>query len=235
MRDEIFKKPIKKQFEFDDSVASVFDDMISRSVPFYKQSSALIAEILASYLPQNASVTDLGCSTSQFLLMLYERRNDLLLCGVDNSNSMLEIANKKSNAFGAKIKFVCDDILNYSFKKQDCIILNYTLQFVRPPKRAEFVRKIYKSLNDNGIFVFSEKLIYPDKKLSKNMIEIYEKYKAEQGYSRYEISQKREALENILIPYTEEENKALAIEAGFSVVETIFKWGNFAVFVAFKK
>jgi len=69
---------------------------------------------------------------------------------------------------------------------------------------------------------------------TKNMIEIYEKYKLEQGYSRYEIAQKREALENVLIPYTEQENMALAKQAGFKDIQCVFKWGNFATFVAFK-
>ena len=112
--------------------------------------------------------------------------------------------------------------------------MNYTLQFIRPPKRQDFVAKIYRSLNDGGVFVFSEKLIFEDKTLSKNMIEIYEKYKLEQGYSRYEIAQKREALENVLIPYTEAENRNLALSAGFKNVECMFRWANFATFVAFK-
>jgi len=37
MKDKLFEKPIKKQFEFDEDVASVFDDMLSRSVPHYEE------------------------------------------------------------------------------------------------------------------------------------------------------------------------------------------------------
>ena len=37
MKDKLFEKPIKKQFEFDEDVASVFDDMLRRSVPYYKE------------------------------------------------------------------------------------------------------------------------------------------------------------------------------------------------------
>ena len=37
MKDELFKEKLTKQFEFDKSVASVFDDMINRSVPFYRE------------------------------------------------------------------------------------------------------------------------------------------------------------------------------------------------------
>ncbi|MDA3077725.1 carboxy-S-adenosyl-L-methionine synthase CmoA [Campylobacter sp. JMF_06 NA1] len=234
MKDEIFKTPIKKQFEFDKSVASVFDDMIARSVPFYKQSSELICELLARILAHGAKAIDLGCSTAGILLSLYQMRPDLALFGVDNSEAMLEIAAAKTAAFGAQIKFSCEDILECDFKGFDAVILNYTLQFIRPIKRAEFMRKIYENLGKNGVLIFAEKLVYEDKTLSKNMIEIYENYKENQGYSKFEIAQKRKALENVLIPYTESENKTLALNAGFTSVEIIFKWANFAVFMARK-
>ena len=234
MKDEIFKEPIKKQFEFDKSVASVFDDMISRSVPFYKESSNLICKLLSRILKENAKCVDLGCSTAELLLNLHQKRGDLNLFGVDNSPSMLEIAAAKATAYGAKINFSCEDILECDFKGADCVILNYTLQFIRPIKRAEFMRKICENLSDNGVFIFSEKLVYSDKTLSKEMIEIYEDYKENQGYSKYEIAEKRKALENVLIPYTEDENKTLALNSGFKSVETIFKWANFAVFMARK-
>ncbi|CAD7286774.1 Carboxy-S-adenosyl-L-methionine synthase [Campylobacter majalis] len=234
MKDEIFKKPIKKQFEFDASVASVFDDMIARSVPYYDVSLSLICEILAKRLKENARVIDLGCSTASTLLSLFRLRNDLKLVGVDNSDAMISNASAKSKAYGADIRLIQDDILTHEFFGYDAVILNYTLQFIRPIKRAEFVSKIFNSLNDDGVFVFSEKIIYDDKIFAKQMIQIYEDYKQKQGYSRYEIAQKREALENVLIPYTEDENKTLILDAGFSRVESVFKWGNFMSFVAFK-
>ena len=82
---KFLNEPISKQFEFDDFVASVFDDMISRSVPFYDVSSNLNAKLLAKILPKEASVCDLGCSTANSLLLLNNLRNDLVLSGVDNS------------------------------------------------------------------------------------------------------------------------------------------------------
>lgn len=235
MKDEIFKKPIKKQFEFDENVASVFDDMISRSVPFYDECLDLICDVLNLYLKKDAKVIDLGCSTAKLLISLAQKRDDLSLIGVDNSNAMLKIAQNKINAFGLnnRISLFEDDILNYDFSA-NCAILNYTLQFIRPIKRAEFVKKIYDNLQNNSVLIFSEKLIYDDAVLNKNMIEIYLAYKEKQGYSKYEIAQKREALENVLIPYSEKENKTLMENAGFKNIEVLFKWANFAVFIAFK-
>lgn len=234
MKDEIFKKPISKQFEFDANVASVFDDMITRSVPFYEISSDLITQILIKSLKDDANIVDLGCSTGALLFKLFEKNPKFKLSGVDNSKAMLKIAQNKNKAYGSRVDFIEEDALNFEIKDGDAVVMNYTLQFIRPLKRVNFIKKIYDGLKKDGIFIISEKLLYEDKKLSKNMIEIYEEYKEKNGYSKYEIAQKRQALENVLIPFSEDENKNLLKDAGFSVVETIFKWGNFASFLAIK-
>jgi tRNA (cmo5U34)-methyltransferase len=49
-----------------------------------------------------------------------------------------------------------------------------------------------------------------------------------------EIVQKREALENVLIPYRLEENKQLLRDAGFTKFDTFFKWYNFSAMIALK-
>jgi tRNA (cmo5U34)-methyltransferase len=66
------------------------------------------------------------------------------------------------------------------------------------------------------------------------MIDIYYDFKRARGYSDFEISQKREALENVLIPFTIDENIKMCKDAGFMDVSTIFQWGNFVTFVARK-
>ncbi|QKF64883.1 carboxy-S-adenosyl-L-methionine synthase CmoA [Campylobacter corcagiensis] len=234
MRDEVFTKPITKQFEFDENVASVFDDMINRSVPYYQISSDLIAKFLLLSVPKDARILDLGCSTAAMLLKLFELNPKFTLTGVDNSPSMLENAKSKAAAYGANLNLINSDILEFELGLNDAIIMNYTLQFIRPLKREKFIAKIYDNLVENGVFVLSEKVIFEDKKMSKDMIEIYAQYKLEQGYSKFEIAQKREALENVLIPFSEYENIDMLKKAGFRVVETLFKWGNFASFVAIK-
>ena len=235
MKDRVFIKDIEKKFEFDESVASVFDDMLSRSVPFYKENQNLIIDYMLHNLEDNLTITDLGCSTATFLLELWHKSNKKLnLIGVDNSKPMLEIANKKAKAYGVDIKLVEADILDYNFDKSDFFISNYTLQFIRPLWRPKLVKDIYNSLNKGGIFIFSEKVVFEDKSLDKQIIDIYYKYKKSKGYSEVEISKKREALENVLIPFTIKENIYLAKEAGFKSVNTLFQWANFVTFIATK-
>ena len=234
MQDKVFNKPIKKQFEFDEEVASVFDDMLNRSVPFYQENLKLQIDILKNFLNENDLVIDLGSSTGTFLIELSKKIKDLNLIGIDNSPAMIKRATQKAKAFGSEAKFIEADFLKYDFKNPKAIIANYTIQFVRPLKREKLIQKIYNSLQNEGIFLMSEKLITENKKLNKIMIDIYYNYKKEKGYSEYEIAQKREALENVLIPYTMQENIEMLKNAGFRDIDVIFRWNNFATFIAFK-
>ncbi|WP_024791977.1 carboxy-S-adenosyl-L-methionine synthase CmoA [Lebetimonas sp. JS138] len=235
MKDKVFNKPIKKQFEFDEEVASVFDDMLNRSVPFYKENLNLQIDILKNFLKESDKIVDLGSSTGTFLIELAKKSDKKLdLTGIDNSDAMIKRAKNKAKAFGVDIKFIKTDFLNYEIKNSNAIIANYTIQFIRPLKREKLIKKIYNSLKNDGIFLMSEKLVTNDKKLNKTMIDLYYDYKKKMGYSEYEIARKREALENVLIPYTMEENIEMLKTAGFKEVEVIFRWNNFATFIAFK-
>ena len=234
--DKVFTKPITKQFEFDEDVAAVFDDMLERSIPFYKEVIELTCNVICTHANIDAKIVDLGCSTANTLLSLHKKsRKAYSLKGVDNSSAMLHLASQKAHAYGAKIELLEEDITKVILEKEDVIIANYMLQFIRPLQRASFVQKIYDGLSDNGLFIFSEKIVFEDKVLNKQMIDLYYDFKRTQGYSDFEIAQKREALENVLIPYTEEENRAMLKSVGFQIIETIFKWGNFATFIAKKR
>jgi len=234
-QDKVFAKPIEKMFEFDEAVASVFDDMLSRSVPFYDEVRKLIISLILAEQVEGLKVLDLGSSTAKFLLDLHSKMDaKMKLKGLDNSQAMLDRAEQKCQAFGADITLELADMLRYHYENEDVVVANYTLQFIRPMQRLELVKKIYNGMNDDGVFIFSEKVVFDDKKLDKQMIDTYYDYKKEQGYSEYEIAQKREALENVLIPFTIKENIQMCKDAGFKNIETIFQWANFVTFVVKK-
>ena len=235
MNDKVFTKPIKKQFEFDEEVAAVFDDMLERSVPFYKESQKITEFFALKNLNEDGILYDLGCSTASLLLNIHRALDvNATLIGLDNSEAMLAQAKRKCEAYGAKIDVLNADILEYDYKEADVFISNYTLQFIRPLVREELVKKIVTSLKKEAVFIFSEKVISHHSKLNKDLIECYYDFKKEQGYSEYEIMQKREALENVLVPYSEEENIKMALNCGFSHCEVVFRWANFCTFIAIK-
>jgi len=233
--DKVFTQEINKKFEFDEAVASVFDDMLSRSVPYYDEVRALIISLILAEEKNEKKILDLGSSTAKFLLDLHSKMTvSMHLKGLDNSQAMLNRAEQKCQAFGADIELELADMLAYRYQNEDIIVANYTLQFIRPMQRLELMKKLFDGLNPEGIFIFSEKVVFEDKVLDKQMIDIYYDYKKEQGYSEYEIAQKREALENVLIPFTIKENIQMCKDAGFTKIQTLFQWANFVTFVVKK-
>jgi len=234
MNDKVFTKPIKKQFEFDEEVAVVFDDMLSRSVPHYEESQKITEFFALKNLENGGLLYDLGCSTASLLINLAKTTTNTSLIGLDNSDAMLEQARKKANALGADIELINGDILEYAYDEANVFVSNYTLQFIRPLVREKLVKKISDSLKKEGVFIFSEKVISHHPKLNKDLIEFYYDFKKSNGYSEFEIAQKREALENVLVPYSEEENIEMAKKNGFTHCEVISRWANFATFIAIK-
>lgn len=232
MKDTLFQTQIGKQFEFDESVASVFDDMLERSIPFYQEQIQLIAHFASLHLEDSGIVYDLGSSTGNALFALHKLRPKATLIGIDNSKAMCERAMLKANAYGMNAEFVCEDFFHFSFKKSNVVIASWTMQFVRPLMREKMIQKIFDCLQEGGIFLMSEKVLSEDKQMSRTMIECYHQYKMQKGYTQFEINQKREALENVLIPYTLDENIAMLKNSGFASVEVLFKWVNFALFIA---
>lgn len=238
-RDTIFenKGPAEK-FVFDERVADVFDDMLDRSVPFYRQVIEMTAEILDRSLQEGDTVYDLGCSTATTLIFLARELESkkISFIGVDNSRAMLAKALRKTEMFSVqdRINFMDQDITRTEFTGAGAVILNYTLQFIKPSVRLEFLQKIFKGLRQEGVLILSEKIISQDEQLDSQFLDSYHRYKMRRGYSELEIANKREALENVLIPHTIKENSKLLKEAGFTRVETFFQWFNFVSFIASK-
>lgn len=229
---------VAEDFTFNDRVAEVFDDMLSRSIPHYRSVIEGMAQLLACRPQNNATIYDLGCSTGTTLLELCRRlpAEQFHFVGIDNAPAMLEKARKKSAMFSKStlIEFHEDDITTCPLPDAAAVICNYTLQFLRPMTRLAFVKRIHAALPGDGLFFLSEKTISHAKRLNRDFIDIYHNFKRQQGYSELEIAAKREALENVLIPFSLEENIALLRDAGFAEIEPYFKWFNFTALVAVK-
>ena len=238
-RDTLYRQDeIHEDFVFDDRVAQVFDDMLDRSVPHYEEVIRGIARILACHLQKGEQVVDLGCATGTTLLKLSKllQEKKLSFLGIDNSPAMLDKARLKAELFSRKkgLDFICDDIMKINQPGTAAVILNYTLQFIRPLHREPFLQKIYNNLRPGGICILSEKTISHHPGLNRRYIDIYHQFKKERGYSELEIAKKREALENVLIPCSLEENRSMLHGVGFIEVEPFFQWFNFVSFLAVK-
>lgn len=237
--DKLFALPRKsKDFTFDAETAVVFDDMVSRSVPFYVEIQRMVCELARDFAVPGTNLYDIGCSTGTTLLSLDKLLDpSIRLVGIDNSEEMLNKFNEKIKKENTKrdIALIESDINNnQNFGNGSVFISLLTLQFVRPLNRERLIKDIFNGCCDNGCLILVEKVTGSSTKLNRLFIEHYYDFKRGSGYSDLEISQKREALENVLIPYHQEENQALLMNAGFTHVEEFFRWYNFAGIIALK-
>ena len=239
-KDRVFarRRRFLKDFDFGKRTAAVFDDMLARSVPFYAEILRMLGEIAADFAVEGTNVYDLGCSTGNtFLVLDRVVPPGVRFVGVDSSREMLQRARVKLKE--AKMKrayqLVCAD-LNQGAKLTNAsvAILNLTLQFIRPLRRQRLIRSIAGGLNPGGCLLLVEKVLSTHSTLNRLFINYYYAFKRRNGYSRIEIAQKREALENVLIPYRIEENAELLLHNGFSECDVFFKWYNFCGLIAIK-
>ena len=239
-RDTIFKtsQPNVADFRFNKAVAEVFDDMVDRSVPFYAEMQRMVTELAADFATPQSVVYDLGCSTGTTLVALNASLPaNVKLVGIDNSPEMLERCRAKLNHAGITRphELVCGDLHGHlDLKDASVVVLMLTLQFVRPLYRDQLVTEIARNLKPGGCLILVEKILGEDATFNRLFIKYYYEMKRRHGYSELEISQKREALENVLIPYRLEENRLMLAHAGFRTSEVFFKWHNFAGLAAIK-
>jgi tRNA (cmo5U34)-methyltransferase len=239
--DKVFNEEIKNasDFKFGTTVVNVFDDMVNRSVPFYGEMQRMIAELAADRAKEGSYVYDLGCSTGTTMIGMNTLVPQTIeFIGVDDSPQMLEKcdAKLKEAGFTRGYKLVNADLnQNVEINNASVVVLCLTLQFVRPIYRERLMKTIYKGLNEGGVLILIEKILAEESSFNRDFIKYYYDMKRRHHYSEMEISQKREALENVLIPYKMSEDNLLLREAGFAHVEVFFKWYNFAGLIALKK
>jgi tRNA (cmo5U34)-methyltransferase len=239
-RDTIYSKPIAEvsSFAFDDKVVNVFSDMIERSVPGYRTIISAIGLLADKFAQPHSVCYDLGCSLGAATLSMRHHISDedCRLIAVDNSPEMIERCQSIIDQDDSKIEvdLVCGDIRDIEIKQASVVILNFTLQFIPLADREAFLSGIFAGMLPGGILILSEKLKYEDIDQQQLHIDMHELFKKDNGYSELEISQKRNALENVLIPETLVAHKQRLANCGFQSTEVWFQYFNFASMIALK-
>lgn len=249
-KDNIFKQKVEtvKDFQFDKKVAAVFEDMAQRSIPFYNSLTKEIAKLVCLFHQPNTLIYDLGTSiatvsiqTAKYLNKKYKNNQDYKIVAVDSSEEMLNKASTKMQKKFKKIPSLCENIklVHQNVREisidspTSVILLNFTMQFVQKQEREILIKKLYDSLNKNGVLILSEK-ITPSNPDDANFYQlIYENFKALNGYSETEIKQKRQSLENIMLTETMEIHQERLENAGFNA-RLWFAGYNFCSWIAVK-
>lgn len=244
-KDELFQntKYAAHDFEFNQDVARVFDDMVMRSIPYYQMLQDLVVTLAYHHASPSYKVYDLGCSTAFTLRQLYKKMthegiSDFELIGYDQSLPMIEQAElwfRNERFDPKKIYCVPQDIMQRpSLEGASVVLCLFTLQFIRPIERAQVLAYIYQAIPSKATVIIAEKTVSACPTINRTWIDLYHQYKKDHGYSDTEIAAKREALENVLIPFRDQENIDLLYKSGFQEVELAWKWLNFSCYLAHK-
>ena len=236
-RDRVFARRLEdvRAFEFNAEVAEVFEDMIARSVPGYPLLLHLIGLYAALFVTPGSRVYDLGCSLGDATrsILAQTREIDCRLIAVDSAAAM--IARARESATGTdRVDWRCEDIRDTKIEQASLVVLNLTLQFLPPADRQSLLERIHRGLDAGGALVLSEKILLDDPLEQQRMNELHLAFKKTMGYSDLEISQKRSALENVLVPDHESRLAERLADAGFAEVYLCFRAFNFVSYLAIK-
>jgi tRNA (cmo5U34)-methyltransferase len=227
-------------FEFNEEVAQVFPDMLKRSIPGYAASIQGIGTLAASLVKENSRCYDLGCSLGAATRAM--RRNITVegcrIIAVDNAPAMVsrcrEMLAADDKAGPAEVSVVQADLQDVEITRASMVVMNYTLQFLPLEERPAMIRKIAQGMIPGGIFVLSEKVVDTDAVVEDTLVNLHHEFKRRNAYSDLEISRKRKALENILVPETISDHEQRLYDAGFSHVGTWLRYFNFISIIAIR-
>lgn len=231
----IDEKAGDEPFRFDASVARVFPDMLQRSIPGYAASIEAIGSLAARHVRPGTNCYDLGCSLGAASLAMHQgsRSEDVRIIAVDNSQAMIDRC-REVTAGCDNIEVQLADIRDCEIVNASMVVMNYTLQFVDPGARDALIARIFEGLVAGGIFVLSEKVVDDDEQMEALLVELHHEHKRRNHYSELEISRKRAALENVLVPETVAAHRARLAGAGFAHCAVWLRYFNFVSIVAIR-
>ncbi|MGC8121754.1 carboxy-S-adenosyl-L-methionine synthase CmoA [Marinobacter sp. VGCF2001] len=227
-----------EDFRFDASVARVFPDMIRRSVPGYTTIIPMIEVITEQYAQPGTHCYDLGCSLGASTLAMRHGipHADCTLVGVDNSDAMIERCEHyiALDDHDLPVTLRCENILDTALTNASVTTLNFTLQFVPPEQRLMLLQRISDATRPGGVLILSEKIRFDCAEDQHTQTLLHHEFKRANGYSDLEISQKRAAIENIMIPETVTAHRDRLLQAGFDRVLVWYQCFNFVSMLAIK-
>ncbi len=236
-RDQLYARRQDRidSFTFDERVAAVFSDMISRSVPGYASIIGMIGIMARKHALAGSNLYDLGCSLGAATVSMGREiaDRDCRLIAVDNAQAMLQKAGEQFSLHDLpSVEAVCSDIRDVDISNASVVVLNFTLQFLALDERLPLLQKIRAGMLDEGVLILSEKIAGEDEQEDALLVELHHAFKRANGYTDLEISQKRAALEEVLVPETIAMHKRRLHEAGFKRVDLWFQCFNFVSFIA---
>ena len=223
---------IKNHFEEE---AEQYDGIIKNLIPYYHQ----MVEALVNTLPLSASekfeVIDLGCGTGTISRAIKDAYPKAKITCVDISEKMLQVASGKLKDV-QHAAYINSNFYDFNFdKKYDAVVSSLALHhLVTREDNLDFYRKIYSCLNTGGVFINADVVLASTDALQERYMEQWKNFMCS-NVPKDEVDKK-------WIPTYYEEDRPISImehfdmlkAAGFEIMDVVWKYYNFAVYMAIK-
>lgn len=215
--------------------ANEFDRIFPMLIPFYDEIYNILAESIPFKKASPLKILDIGCGTGTLAEILKLNFPFAEITCIDFSDNMLEIAKNKLKKYPDVRLFKSDF---HKFKpetKYDVVVSSFALHHIENDfKKVETYRKIFNSLNKNGIFLNADIVLGANEQIENLSFEKWKQFLGE-NFSDNEI-------ENDLLPrYQTGDNPSKLFnhlkwlrDIGFMEVETIWKYYGFTIFAGIK-
>lgn len=217
------------KFEFDSSVAAVFDSMALRSIPNYAEVHRLHAEMFSDRFVAGAVVCDIGSSTGALFHAIQHQigastgRVGMTCCAIDTSPAMMDTLKDRY----PDVTPIVGDIATLPDLPMpaDFMACLYVLQFMTGRQRSDALDWIKRNLAPNGVLILAQKELEPYRHASM-FSRTYYNLRRRNGYTQAEIDKKSAALKNSMWPVSPEEMSWELAQRSLSYTETT-RWVQF--------
>ena len=221
---------VKNHFEDE---ADEFDNIIKKLIPNYTD----MVDILTLFIPfskeSDFSMIDLGCGTGTISKSVKDIFPNVNITCVDIAGKMLEIA---KNKIGGNIISIQADFSNFEFpEKYDLIVSSLALHHLEnDADKMIFYEKIFHALNRNGIFMNIDVVLGSDDFIQELYMEKWKDFmktnvSVEEINNKWLVNYYKEDRPTKLITHLE-----MLKKCGFSCVDVIYKYFNYAVYIGKK-
>ena len=220
---------VKKEF---DGISELYDGQRRNLIPCYDDFYR-IATLFAAAGTDRPKILDLGAGTGLFSSFILNKFPKAELTLLDISDKMLGVARRRFSGL-KNIDYVVSDYVESGIDGEyDLIISSLSIHHLEDKNKMRLFKDIYDSLNPGALFVNADQCLPESEEYAGIFDDYWSGYVESSGFTSEEIEgfhQRRKLDKEVKLT----DQISWIRNAGFEIVECIYKYIQFCVIVARK-